>query len=40
MPNDRPRRSYPWLLPVLVTVAVVVVVAAIVYSFATGVKFF
>lgn len=37
--NDPPRRV-PWLLPLLIVVAVVVVVGAIVYTVATGQKFF
>jgi hypothetical protein len=36
----KPPRHYPWLLPLLIVVAVVVVVGAIVYTFATGQKFF
>jgi hypothetical protein len=38
--QEKPPRSYPWLLPTLIVVAVVVVVGAIVYSLATGLTFF
>jgi len=38
--GDKPRRTYPWLLPLVIVIAVVVVVGAIVYTFATGQKFF
>lgn len=33
-------RSYPWLLPLVIVVAVVVVAAAIVYTVATGQRLF
>lgn len=33
-------RHRPWLLPLIVVIAVVVVVGAIVYSVATGLSFF
>ena len=38
--EKKPPRHYPWLLPLVIVVAVAVVVAAIVYTFATGQKFF
>jgi hypothetical protein len=36
----KPEHQRSWLLPLLIVVAVIVVVGAIVYTFATGQKFF
>jgi hypothetical protein len=38
--TDKHPRARPWLLPTVATVAVVIVVAAIVYTIATGQRFF
>ena len=40
MAADKTPSRRPWLLPTIVVVAVVVLVAAIVYVVATGQKFF
>lgn len=38
--GEKAPRARPWLLPTVATVAVVIVVAAIVYTIATGQRFF
>ncbi|ARC56593.1 hypothetical protein AS850_05825 [Frondihabitans sp. 762G35] len=37
--QGRSPRSYPWLLPTVIVIAVLVVVGAIVWSIATGQRF-